>query len=80
MFVKLFDTPNGQFLAMIDTVDDEEVIVLRGESRQGVWPSMTLSGYPSEVERDAEFDAIDQDKADKSAADFVLMIANLMAK
>ena len=68
MFAKLFDTPDGQLLAFMDTEDDEPVVVLKGEPRHGVLPSMTLSGYPDDEEgQKREFEAIDQAKADETA-------------
>jgi len=81
MFAKLFDTPHGQLLAFMDTEDDEPVVVLKGEPRNGVLPSVTLSGYSDEeVGQKREFEAIDQAKADSTAKSMHDAMASLFGE
>lgn len=80
-FAKIFDTPSGQFLAFMDTVDDAPVIVFKGEAYKGVLPSVTIGGWnddDDEAEQQRQFEGIDQAKAEATAAQLRKAVANLM--
>ena len=84
MFAKLFDTPHGQLLATRDYDDDESpekpyTITARGQGNDVADPSMTFTWETAE-ERDAAFEAIDQEAADQCAAMLAGMLVGFSGK
>lgn len=68
-FAKLFDTPDGQLLAFLDSTDDyEPAIKVIAAAVNGVVPSATLSGWTDgEQGQQRAFTLIDQAAAEHHA-------------
>ena len=76
MFAKLFDTPHGQLLAVVNYDADEDThgLVIRGESVGGVVPQ-EIHHFENEAQAEEALRIFDQEQAEETAASLARVCA-----